>query len=165
MLFRSAMDNLAKMKDRKMQSAFNRLYEIVFNVPKADVSSNSWTGIKYQFTRNVPRNILEEAQIVAQLSGQVSNETKLSVLSPDKQTTIRARKTLNQWNEESHTDWGAAEDLLRSLDAEDAAAAGGNDEETQSEEEAVASDEEENQYDDEDDEDDDNDEEEEEESE
>lgn len=76
-----AMDNLAKMKDRKMQSALNRLYEIVFNVPMATVSSDSWTGIKYQFTRNVPRNILEEAQIVAQLSGQVSNETKLSVLS------------------------------------------------------------------------------------
>ena len=76
-----AMDNLAKMKDRKMQSAFNRLYEIVFNVPMATVSSDSWTGIKYRFTRNVPRNILEEAQIVAQLSGQVSNATKLSVLS------------------------------------------------------------------------------------
>jgi len=29
----------------------------------------------------VPRNILEEAQIVGQLSGQVSEETKLSVLS------------------------------------------------------------------------------------
>ncbi|SCA90030.1 Phage portal protein [Streptococcus macedonicus] len=76
-----AMDNLAKMKDRKMQSALNRLYEIVFNVPMATVSSDGWTGIKYQFTRNVPRNILEEAQVVSQLSGQVSNETKLSVLS------------------------------------------------------------------------------------
>lgn len=76
-----AMDNLAKMKDRKMQSALNRLYEIVFNLPMATVSSDSWTGIKYQFTRNVPRNILEEAQIVAQLSGQVSDATKLSVLS------------------------------------------------------------------------------------
>ena len=76
-----AMDNLAKMKDRKMQSAFNRLYEIVFNVPMASVLSNGWTGIKYQFTRNVPRNILEESQIVAQLSGQVSDATKLSVLS------------------------------------------------------------------------------------
>ncbi|MGV2998577.1 phage portal protein [Streptococcus suis] len=76
-----AMDNLAKMKDRKMQSAFNRLYEIVFNVPMASVPSDDWTGIKYQFTRNVPRNVLEEAQIVAQLSGQVSNATKLSVLS------------------------------------------------------------------------------------
>lgn len=76
-----SMDNLAKMKDRKMQSAFNRLYEIVFNVPMATVPSDSWTGIKYKFTRNVPRNILEEAQVVGQLSGQVSNETKLSVLS------------------------------------------------------------------------------------
>ena len=47
----------------------------------ATVSSDSWTGIKYRFTRNVPRNILEEAQIVAQLSGQISNATKLSVLS------------------------------------------------------------------------------------
>ena len=43
--------------------------------------SDGWIDIKYQFTRNVPRNILEEAQIVSQLSGQVSNETKLSVLS------------------------------------------------------------------------------------
>ncbi|HFI0342896.1 TPA: phage portal protein [Streptococcus suis] len=76
-----AMDNLAKMKDRKMQSAFNRLYEIVFNVPMASVPSDGWSGITYQFTRNVPRNVLEEAQIVAQLSGQVSNATKLSVLS------------------------------------------------------------------------------------
>lgn len=76
-----AMDNLAKVKDRKMQSAFNRLYELVFNVPKATVPSDGWLDIKYQFTRNVPRNVLEEAQIVAQLSGQVSNETKLSVLS------------------------------------------------------------------------------------
>lgn len=76
-----AMDNLAKMKDRKMQSTFNRLYEIVFNVPNSKVSGDGWTGIKYQFTRNVPRNVLEEAQIVAQLSGQVSNATKLSVLS------------------------------------------------------------------------------------
>lgn len=76
-----SMDNLAKMKDRKMQSAFNRLYEIVFNVPMATVPSDGWTGIKYKFTRNVPRNILEEAQVVGQLSGQVSNETKLSVLS------------------------------------------------------------------------------------
>ena len=76
-----AMDNLAKMKDRKMQSAFNRLYEIVFNMPMASVPSDGWTGIKYKFTRNVPRNILEESQIVAQLSGQVSDATKLSVLS------------------------------------------------------------------------------------
>ena len=96
-------------------------------------------------------------------------KTKLNtLLPPAKQTTIRARKTLDQWNEESLTDWGSAEDLLRSLDAEDdaaASAAGGADEEIQSEEEADASDEEESQSDDEEGDEDDDDEEEEEESE
>ena len=76
-----AMDNLARMKDRKLQSAFNRLYQIVFSVPLTTVYEDAWTGLSYTFTRNVPRNILEEAQIVSQLSGQVSEETKLSVLS------------------------------------------------------------------------------------
>lgn len=76
-----AMDNLARMKDRKLQSAFNRLYRIVFSVPLTTVYEDAWSGLTYTFTRNVPRNILEEAQIVGQLSGQVSEETKLSVLS------------------------------------------------------------------------------------
>lgn len=76
-----AMDNLARMKDRKLQSAFNRLYKIVFSVPLITVDNTAWSGLSYTFTRNVPRNILEEAQIVGQLSGQVSEETKLSVLS------------------------------------------------------------------------------------
>lgn len=76
-----AMDNLAKMKDRKMQSAFNRLYEVVMSVPLSKIPDDGWIDLVYQFTRNVPRNVLEEAQIVAQLSGQVSEETKLSVLS------------------------------------------------------------------------------------
>lgn len=76
-----AMDNLAKTKDRKMQSAFNRLYEVVFSVPLSNISADAYQDIHYTFTRNVPRNILEETQIVAQLDGQVSDETKLSVLS------------------------------------------------------------------------------------
>lgn len=76
-----AMDNLARMKDRKLQSAFNRLYQIVFSVPLSAVDEEAWSDLTYTFTRNVPRNILEEAQIVGQLSGQVSEETKLSVLS------------------------------------------------------------------------------------
>ncbi|MBF0844498.1 phage portal protein, partial [Streptococcus danieliae] len=60
---------------------FNRLYEVVMSVPLSKVPEDGWVDLVYQFTRNVPRNVLEEAQIVAQLSGQVSEETKLSVLS------------------------------------------------------------------------------------
>lgn len=76
-----AMDNLAKTKDRKMQSAFNRLYEVVFSVPMMSVNADDWRELEYSFKRNVPRNLLEEAQIVTQIDGQVSDETKLSILS------------------------------------------------------------------------------------
>ena len=76
-----AMDNLAKSKDRKMQSGFNRLYEVVLSVPTTQVPADAWSELNYKFTRNVPKNTLEEAQIVSQLNGQVSDETKLSVLS------------------------------------------------------------------------------------
>lgn len=76
-----AMSNLAKVKDRKMQSALSRLYEVVMSVPMVKVPPDAWQGIIYQFTRNVPRNLLEEAQVVQALDGQVSDETKLKVLS------------------------------------------------------------------------------------
>lgn len=75
------MSNLAQIKDRKMQSAFNRMYRLVFGVPMSGVAEDAWTGIEYKFSRNVPRNVLEEAQVIQALDGQVSDETKLSVLS------------------------------------------------------------------------------------
>lgn len=75
------MSNLAQIKDRKMQSAFNRMYRLVFDVPLSGIAEDAWTGIEYKFARNVPRNILEEAQVIQALDGQVSDETKLSVLS------------------------------------------------------------------------------------
>ena len=64
-----------------MQSGFNRLYEVVLSVPTTQVPADAWSELNYKFTRNVPKNTLEEAQIVTQLNGQVSDETKLSVLS------------------------------------------------------------------------------------
>ena len=76
-----AMDNLARTKDRKMQSAFNRLYKIVFSVPKTNIPEDAYSGIRYQFTRNVPRNILEESQVYSNLVGKVSKETAMKVLS------------------------------------------------------------------------------------
>ena len=45
------------------------------------MKSDSWIGIDYKFTFNLPANTLEEVQMASQLEGVVSNETKLSVLS------------------------------------------------------------------------------------
>ena len=78
-----AMSNLALSVQRKFQSSLNRRYELFSalrtNVP--ETMKDEWRNIEYKFTRNEPKNILEEAQTAAQLIGITSDETALSVLS------------------------------------------------------------------------------------
>ena len=78
-----AMANLALSVQRKFQSSLNRRYEL-FSLLRTNVPENmkdEWRNIEYKFTRNEPKNILEEAQTAAQLMGITSQETALSVLS------------------------------------------------------------------------------------
>ena len=76
-----AMSNLAKTKERKFVSGMNRRYKLLFSHPASKVPADAWMGLKYQFTPNIPANLLEEAQIAAQMEGVVSQETQLKVLS------------------------------------------------------------------------------------
>ena len=76
-----AMNNLRKTKERKFVSGMNRRYKLIFAHPLSKAPADAWVKLKYIFTPNLPANILEEAQIAAQLSGIVSQETQLSVLS------------------------------------------------------------------------------------
>ncbi|MDO5047176.1 MAG: phage portal protein [Anaerococcus sp.] len=47
----------------------------------ASRKSDLYKGISYKFTRNAPKNVLEEASVVNSLNGLVSHETLLSYLS------------------------------------------------------------------------------------
>ena len=76
-----AMSNLAKTKERKFTSGMNRRYKILFGHPLSKVPADAWVQLSYKFTNNIPANLLEEAQIAAQIEGIVSHETQLKVLS------------------------------------------------------------------------------------
>ena len=76
-----AMSNLAKTKERKFIAGLNKRYKLISNIPSSKIKADEWTKIKYTFTRNTPKNLLEEAQIAQNLSGITSEETQLSVLS------------------------------------------------------------------------------------
>lgn len=76
-----SMSNLAKTKERKFTSGMNRRYKLIFSNPVSGMQKDAWTGNKYQFTQNIPANLLDEAQIASQLTGSVSKETQLKVLS------------------------------------------------------------------------------------
>lgn len=76
-----AMRNLAKTKERKFTSGMNRRYKLLFSHPRSKVQKDDWIKLKYQFTLNIPSNILEEADIAAKMEGITSKETQLKVLS------------------------------------------------------------------------------------
>lgn len=76
-----AMHNLAKTKERKFTSGMNRRYKILFSHPKSKVPADSWVKLHYKFTPNIPNNLLEEAQIAAQMEGITSKQTQLKILS------------------------------------------------------------------------------------
>lgn len=76
-----AMSNLEKTKERKFTSGMNRRYKLLFGHPSSKVQKDAWVQLHYKFTPNFPANLLEEAQIAAQMEGIVSHETQLKVLS------------------------------------------------------------------------------------
>lgn len=76
-----AMMNLERTKERKFTSGMNRRYKLLFSHPASKVPADAWIGLHYHFTPNIPANLLEEAQIAAQMEGVVSHETQLKVLS------------------------------------------------------------------------------------
>ena len=59
----------------------NRRYRLLFVHPASKVPADAWVQLHYQFTPNFPANLLEEAQIAAQMEGITSKETQLKVLS------------------------------------------------------------------------------------
>lgn len=73
--------NKGKNKQRKFESGMNRRYRLLFGHPASKVNKDAWVQLHYQFTPNIPQNLLEEAQVAAQMEGIVSHETQLKVLS------------------------------------------------------------------------------------
>lgn len=76
-----AMSNLEKTLERKFTSGMNRRYKLLFGHPASKVPSDAWVLLNYHYTPNFPANLLEEAQIAAQMEGITSHETQLKVIS------------------------------------------------------------------------------------
>ena len=107
-----AMSNLEKTKERKFTSGMNRRYKVLFGHPASKVPADAWLGLSYKFTPNIPANLLEEAQIAAQLEGIVSEETQLKTLS----IVDNVKAEQDRKEEENQTPAGAMDRLLYNLE-------------------------------------------------
>ena len=76
-----SMDNLCRMKARKFVSGMNQRWKILATHPLSGIPEDLWTKLDYQFTRNTPKNLLEEVQAAAQMAGITSQRTQLRVIS------------------------------------------------------------------------------------
>lgn len=76
-----AMSNLASGFDRKIEKSLRKRYKIWATLKTNVSDENAWKELQVTTSRNLPKNRLEEAQTAAQLSGIVSHETQLSLLS------------------------------------------------------------------------------------
>lgn len=77
------MSNMARNLDRKFKSGMSRRFKMIFAIVTNIKSAyrDEWFDIRYSFTRNMPRNLVDEAEVAAKLEGIVSKETQLNVLS------------------------------------------------------------------------------------
>ncbi|WP_373739509.1 phage portal protein, partial [Jeotgalibaca porci] len=77
------MSNMAKNLDRKFKSGMSRRFKMLFAIVTNIQSTyrDEWSSVNYTFTRNMPRNLVDEAEVAAKLEGVVSKETQLNVLS------------------------------------------------------------------------------------
>nr|UVM82881.1 MAG: portal protein [Bacteriophage sp.] len=99
-----SMSNLAKTKERKFTSGMNNRYKVIFSNPINSMNSDDWLKVDYKFTLNFPSNLQEEAQIASQLSGIVSQETQLSVLSVVSNVKEELERIENEGNDDAIMD-------------------------------------------------------------
>lgn len=77
------MKSMALMKERKFQAAMQRRYKMLFNLPTNVPASekDEWYNLRFQFTRNIPKNLELEAETMAKMAGVTSQETMFGVSS------------------------------------------------------------------------------------
>lgn len=97
-----SMTNLANAKERKFVRGFNRRFELISNLPNTPITRDDLKNINYIFTRNLPENAKEEAEIARSLQGLVSDETiyeNLSIVDNVKEEVKRVQAE-NSYNPE-----------------------------------------------------------------
>lgn len=101
------MSNLAKSLDRKVIKSMKKRYKLFCTLSTNVPNKDAWQDIEFISSRNIPKNILEEAQTAQALEGVVSRETQLSVLSIVPEVSEEIKKL-----EKEHTERETQQDKI-----------------------------------------------------
>lgn len=73
-------ENASSAIEAEMRKALQRRIELICAIANLKGSESVWRDVKITFTRNLPTNLTETAQVVNSLRGLVSDQTLLSLL-------------------------------------------------------------------------------------
>lgn len=74
------LENATSKKERKFKKGLQRRIELITNIFYLFGSSYDWRAIEPVFTRNIPSNAAEVADMLTKIQGLISEETALSLL-------------------------------------------------------------------------------------
>lgn len=74
------LEQICAIKERKFKRALQRRIELIANMLNIQGGHYDYRDIDIQFRRNKPQNLLEIAQIITTLAGELSRETRLQML-------------------------------------------------------------------------------------
>lgn len=75
------MSNLARNKERKFVRGVQERLRLLANYPDKPFEGSDWEDVEVTMRRNMPEDIAAEASVAGSLSGIVSEETQLALLS------------------------------------------------------------------------------------
>ena len=102
-----ALENKCITFERKMTAALRYQFKVLYSIwkrkNKRTGSDLDYLNVSYSWTRNIPVNKLEEAQVLSTLNGQVSNQTRLAqstLVEDPEQELEKMRKEDDRFNSE-----------------------------------------------------------------
>ncbi len=96
------LEQICATKERKFKRALQRRIELITTMLNIQGGHYDYRDIDMQFRRNKPQNLLESAQIVTTLSGELSRESRLQLLP----TVDNVQDELQKLEEEKKADMG-----------------------------------------------------------
>lgn len=112
------MEQKTAIKERKFKKGLQRRIELITNILNIKGGNFNYMDIEISFRRNKPQNILEIAQIITMLSGELSRETKLAMLP----NVLDVKKEIEKIEEEksrTRSDFGLTNEFIESIGRHD----------------------------------------------
>ena len=113
------LEQICAIKERKFKRALQRRIELITHVLNLLGHNYDYRDLDMQFRRNKPQNILEQSQIIGNLSSMLSKETLLQLL-PFVDNPKEELEKLEEEKQEGMESFGMYQNLARAFHTEEA---------------------------------------------